>query len=76
MNNTFAPIALMTFSRFISDQQQFGLSSANHETSKNSLISITEFLLRERFLDMLFLGRDLVLILMRLDFLLLNFRIV
>lgn len=49
--------------RFISDHQQFG--SSKHEALKVSLILITEFLLRERFSDMLFLGRDLVLILMR-----------
>lgn len=54
----------MTFSRFISDQSL--LISGNNDASKTSLISITEFLLRERFSDMLFLGRDLALILMRL----------
>ncbi|KAI1713089.1 integrator complex subunit 3 domain-containing protein [Ditylenchus destructor] len=63
---TFAPVALITFSRLISDQQQFG-SSNNDSRFKNSMISLCEFILKERFSDVVALGRDLLLVMMRLS---------
>ncbi|KAI1713801.1 integrator complex subunit 3 domain-containing protein [Ditylenchus destructor] len=60
---TFAPVALITFSRLISDQQQFGSSNS----FKNSMISLCEFILKERFSDIVGLGRDLLLVMMRLS---------
>lgn len=73
-NGTFAPIALLTLSRFISDQHQFSNGGTNNVINgcadlrlKNSMVSVCDFLLKERFADMLMLGRDLVLVLMRLS---------
>lgn len=72
-NGTFAPIALLTLSRFISDQHQFGIGTKSAINGcadarfKNSMITVCDFLLKERFADMLMLGRDLVLVLMRLS---------
>uniref|UniRef100_A0A914CAV4 SOSS complex subunit A homolog n=1 Tax=Acrobeloides nanus TaxID=290746 RepID=A0A914CAV4_9BILA len=58
-----SPLVLLSFSRFLHDYTQSGL---NNEPFKKSLESACEFFLRERLVDMLPLGRDLVLILMRL----------
>lgn len=72
-NGTFAPIALLTLSRFISDQHHFstGTNSSINGCAdirlKNSMVLVCDFLLKERFSDMLMLGRDLVLVLMRLS---------
>ncbi|KAH7722317.1 Integrator complex subunit 3 [Aphelenchoides avenae] len=65
-NCIFPGVALLCFSRFISDQTQF--SNQGNDRFKQSLIAVCEFLLKERFVDMIpFLGRDLVLVLMRLS---------
>jgi integrator complex subunit 3 len=60
---TLAPIALMTFSRFICEQSAY----ATYDAMRMALIRFAQFVLVEKLADCLQLGRDLLLVLMKLS---------
>lgn len=67
-NSMFPGIAFALFSRFISDAIFVGNTGVmSPENFKAPLIAACEILLRERFPDLMMMGRDLVLSLMRLS---------
>uniref|UniRef100_A0A915MP47 SOSS complex subunit A homolog n=1 Tax=Meloidogyne javanica TaxID=6303 RepID=A0A915MP47_MELJA len=67
-NSSFPPTAFALFSRFISDAQLVANSGVmNLESFKAPLVEICVILVRERFPDLLQLGHDLFLLLLRLS---------
>src|SRR4051794_33987375 len=62
-NVSFFPVLFMHFTRCLADYHH---SVGGNERYRTSLVAVCDFALRERFADLLILGRDFLLAMMRL----------